>query len=68
VTVHPEVERKEFVSLDRLARELKTVEGIAADYATFSGMGEPSLTSNLGEAIRLVKSTLKLPVTLTRHV
>jgi wyosine [tRNA(Phe)-imidazoG37] synthetase (radical SAM superfamily) len=62
MTVHPEVERKEFISLDRLARELKTVEGIAADYATFSGMGEPSLASNLGEAIRLVKSALKLPI------
>jgi len=61
-TVHPEVERKEFVSLDRLTRELKAVEGVAADYATFSGMGEPSLASNLGEAIRLVKSVLKLPV------
>jgi len=61
-TVNPEVDRREFVSLDRLARELKAVEGIAADYATFSGMGEPSLASNLGEAIRLVKSTLKLPV------
>jgi len=62
MTVHPEVERKEFVSLDRLAWELKKVEGVAADYATFSGMGEPSLASNLGEAIRLVKSALKLPV------
>jgi wyosine [tRNA(Phe)-imidazoG37] synthetase (radical SAM superfamily) len=61
-TAHPQVERKEFVSLDRLARELKTVEGIAADYATFSGMGEPSLASNLGEAIRLARSALKLPV------
>jgi wyosine [tRNA(Phe)-imidazoG37] synthetase (radical SAM superfamily) len=62
ITDHPEVERKEFVSLDRLAQELKKVEGIAADYATFSGMGEPSLASNLGEAIRLAKSALKLPV------
>jgi wyosine [tRNA(Phe)-imidazoG37] synthetase (radical SAM superfamily) len=62
MTVHPEVERKEFVSLDRLARELKAAEGTAADYATFSGMGEPSLASNLGEAISLVKSALKLPV------
>jgi wyosine [tRNA(Phe)-imidazoG37] synthetase (radical SAM superfamily) len=61
-TVHPRVERREFVSIDRLARELKSVEGIAADYATFSGMGEPSLASNLGQAIRLVKSALKLPV------
>jgi wyosine [tRNA(Phe)-imidazoG37] synthetase (radical SAM superfamily) len=62
MTVHPGVDRKEFISLDRLARELKIVEGTAADYATFSGMGEPSLASNLGEAIRLVKSALKLPV------
>jgi wyosine [tRNA(Phe)-imidazoG37] synthetase (radical SAM superfamily) len=62
MTVHPEVERKEFVSLDRLTMELETVKGVAADYATFSGMGEPSLASNLGEAIRLVKSVLKLPV------
>jgi wyosine [tRNA(Phe)-imidazoG37] synthetase (radical SAM superfamily) len=61
-TVRPEVERREFVSLERLAQELKAVEGIAADYATFSGMGEPSLASNLGEAIRLVKSALRLPV------
>ncbi len=61
-TVHPEIERREFVSLDRLSRELKSVEGVAADYATFSGVGEPSLASNLGEAIRLVKSALKLPV------
>jgi len=61
-TVHPEIERREFVSLDRLARDLKAVEGTAADYATFSGMGEPSLASNLGQAIRLVKSALKLPV------
>ncbi len=61
-TIYPEVERREFVSLDSLARELKTIEAATADYATFSGMGEPSLASNLGAAIRLVKSTLKLPV------
>lgn len=61
-TVHPETERKEFVSLDRLAQELETVEGIAAHYVTFSGLGEPTLASNLGEAIQQVKSTLKLPV------
>ena len=61
-TVHTETERKEFVSLDRLAQELKTVEGVAADYATFSGVGEPSLASNLGEAIRQVKSILNVSV------
>jgi len=61
-TVYPEVERREFVNLDRLAQELKTLNSVAADYATFSGVGEPSLASNLGEAIELVKSVLKLPV------
>jgi len=50
------------VNLDRLAQELKTLNSVAADYATFSGVGEPSLASNLGEAIELVKSVLKLPV------
>ena len=35
--------------LDRLIQELKIVKGVAADYATFSGMGELGLASNLGE-------------------
>ena len=61
-TIHPLTERKQFVSLDRLAAELERVKGIAADYATFSGVGEPTLASNLGEAIELVKSVLRLPV------
>ena len=33
-----------------------------ADYATFYGRGEPTLTSNLGQAIQLAKSALHLPV------
>lgn len=61
-TLCSEIKRREFVSLDSLVKELKRVESIAADYATFSGMGEPTLASNLGEAIELVKSILKLPV------
>ncbi|MDH5781502.1 MAG: radical SAM protein, partial [Dehalococcoidia bacterium] len=61
-TVHPLTERKEFVNLDKLAPELEKVKGVGADYATFSGVGEPTLASNLGEAIRLVKTTLGLPV------
>lgn len=56
------MERKEFVSLDKLAEELKVVRDIAADYVTFSGVGEPTLASNLGEAIALVRSVLELPV------
>lgn len=55
-------ERREFVSIKELEKSLDSVRGIDADYATFSGMGEPSLASNLGEAIELTKSVLKLPV------
>lgn len=61
-TVHPLTDRREFVSLDKLNEELTAVKGTAADYATFSGVGEPTLASNLGKAISLVKSVLELPV------
>lgn len=61
-TVQSVAERSEFVRLDKLATELEKVKDIGADYATFSGVGEPTLASNLGEAIRLVKSVLGLPV------
>ena len=61
-TVHPLAERRKFISIAKLAKELETVKGTAADYATFSGVGEPTLASNLGEAIGLVKSVLGLPV------
>ncbi|HEY42352.1 MAG TPA: radical SAM protein [Dehalococcoidia bacterium] len=54
--------RKEFVSLDLLAQELGALPRMDIDYATFSGMGEPTLASNLGEAIGLVRSNLDVPV------
>jgi len=55
-------ERREFVSIEELEKALNSFKGIHADYATLSGMGEPTLASNLGEAIELVKSVLNLPV------
>jgi wyosine [tRNA(Phe)-imidazoG37] synthetase (radical SAM superfamily) len=61
-TVNPVTQRGEFVSLAQLSDELKEVRGIAADYVTFSGTGEPTLASNLGQAIEIAKSTLNLPV------
>jgi wyosine [tRNA(Phe)-imidazoG37] synthetase (radical SAM superfamily) len=53
--------RAEFVALNVLARELEAARKVAADYATFSGMGEPTLASNLGEALRLARDVLGLP-------
>jgi len=61
-TVNPLTERKQFVSLSELTAELERVKGIPADYTTFSGVGEPTLASNLGEAIALAKSVLGVHV------
>ena len=61
-TLYPLAERREFVSFNQVKTELEAVKGIEADYATFSGVGEPTLASNLGQAISMVKSTLHLPV------
>ena len=61
-TARPLVERARFVSLEALAAELEAVRGVGADYITFSGMGEPTLAANLGEAIRLAREVLGLPV------
>ena len=61
-TVHFVIERKEFVPISRLVVELESVRGVAADYATFSGVGEPTLARNLGQAIKIVKPVLGLPV------
>jgi len=61
-TVHPLVRRREFEPMSRLAQELETVKNIVVDYVTFSGVAEPTLASNLGQAIELVKSVLGLPV------
>jgi len=61
-TTNPTIERREFVSLARLSEELKGIRGITADYVTFSGTGEPTLASNLGQAIEIAKSILPLPV------
>jgi wyosine [tRNA(Phe)-imidazoG37] synthetase (radical SAM superfamily) len=61
-TINILTERREFVSIGELEKALDSMKGTDADYATFSGMGEPTLASNLGEAIELVKTVLKLPI------
>jgi len=61
-TVNHLTQRREFVALMELERELLKAKGPFANYATLAGNGEPTLASNLGDAIEIVKSTLKLPV------
>ena len=61
-TKNPLAERREFVSIEELNKALESVRGIEADYATFSGVGEPTLASNLGDAIDLIRANLNLPI------
>ncbi len=56
------VERKEFVSLQKLEEDLKPIKNVEADVITFSGTGEPTLASNLGEMIDCVRKTSSLPI------
>jgi len=55
-------ERREFVSTKELEMALEKMRGVSANYATFSGMGEPTLASNLGQAIELTRAILHLPI------
>ena len=61
-TVHLLSERREFINLAQLSKELGAITKIEADYATFSGTGEPTLASNLGRAIEVVRSIMQLPI------
>ena len=54
--------RREFITAARLADELEQLRGVVADFVTFSGVGEPTLASNLGHAIEMSRKTLSLPV------
>jgi len=61
-TIHPQVERREFVTTAQMVKELEAAKNTVADYLTFSGMAEPTLSSNLGEAIKIARSILALPM------
>jgi len=61
-TAKPVTERQEFVQLTKLSDDVQAAKGVEVDCVTFAGMGEPTLASNLGPAINLVKSALGLPV------
>ena len=56
------LEPREFVNLQQLRGEMEALGPVDAEYATFSGTGEPTLAANLGEAIELARSELALPV------
>ncbi len=61
-TVNHQSERQEFVPIEEVEKELHMLKGVEADCATFSGVGEPTLASNLGEGIILARKILGLPI------
>ena len=60
----PIYERKEFINLEKLKKDLKLIKGIEADVITFSGTGEPTLAKNLGDIVDYVRSISKLPLAI----
>ena len=57
-------ERREWVSIEEVIEELKAALSSEPqiDYLTFSGSGEPTLNSRLGEIIKKIKGLTTIPV------
>ncbi|MBO8152462.1 MAG: hypothetical protein DRP91_07800 [Candidatus Neomarinimicrobiota bacterium] len=53
------LERKNFVPVDRIIKEIESLPEINIDYITFSGRGEPTIASNLSETVRAIKNIRK---------
>ncbi len=54
--------RAVYVKEGDVISELRTLPNIKIDYITFSGMGEPTLAENLGNAIKAIKSLDIAPI------
>ncbi len=65
-TNHLTVERREYLPIDQVKGELEEFfsSGTHADHITFSGFGEPTLHSGLGELARWIKGRTTTPVAL----
>lgn len=57
-TTNLTIERKEYVSYNKVTNELERYfkNNLAPDYVTFSGSGEPTLNSKIGDIIKFLKS------------
>jgi len=58
-------QKDEFVSIPQLKKEIsEALQKRTADVITFSGMGEPTLASNMDEAITVIRELSDLPIAL----
>ncbi len=64
-TVEHTIERREFVSLQDLHEELEAaLSKIKPDVITFSGTGEPTIASNIDDAVTIVRETTEIPIAI----
>ena len=63
-TTRKTLQRKEYVPVDDILAELKTLldAGLQADYITIGGSGEPTLHSGIGRLISGIKKLTPIPV------
>ena len=63
-TTNKTVGRKEYIKAEKILKELEKVleKGKRIDYITFSGSGEPTLNSKIGEMIKRIKKLTSIPV------
>jgi len=59
-TTRKTIERREWVPLDEVIRQLETRLSTAPEYISISGSGEPTLYSRLGELIARIKEMTKI--------
>jgi len=52
-------ERKVFVPVEKVIKELSLLPPLKIDYITFSGTGEPTLAKNLGQTIKAIRQIRK---------
>ncbi len=58
------IDRKRYIEAGELRKALLEILPIKADFITFSGSGEPTLASNLGELAETVRGASKLPLAI----
>lgn len=65
-TTEKTIQRREYVPPKKVLAELKSIltAGVQTDFITFSGSGEPTLFSRLGELIVAVKEITDIPVAI----
>ncbi|UCB57244.1 MAG: radical SAM protein [Candidatus Omnitrophota bacterium] len=56
------LKRKLYVPTEKIIEEIKALPDIHIDYITFSGRGEATLASNLGEAIKALRRLRREPI------